>query len=125
MKLSEMNMREMAGALCKMAEPLANIARDEALCAKITSMRGVLTDEKKPVMLKAGELLTAVPEILDRHYADTMQIIAALLLRDVRELEEQNAFEAISEAISSVDGKLLDFFRSSAATAQTVAGSAK
>lgn len=119
MKLSEMNMREMATALCALAAPMSNIAKDEALCEKIQGMSGMMMDAQKPMIRKAGELLTVVPEILGKHYEDTIRIAAALTGKTPMETEEANAMEMISQIIESVDDRLLGFFKLSAATEQT------
>lgn len=116
MKLSEMNTKQLAAALCRLTQPVSRIAKDE----EINKMLSDMAKQKKMTMAeKAGALLELVPLLLDKHYADAIQIIAAMTGRLDAEVETLNGMEMIAELRSSIDAEFVRFFRSSAAMAQT------
>lgn len=116
MKLSEMNTKQLAAALCRLTQPVSRIAKDE----EINKMLSDMAKQKKMTMAeKAGALLELVPLLLDKHYSDAIQIIAAMTGRLDAEVETLNGMEMIAELRNSIDAELVRFFRSSAAMAQT------
>lgn len=116
MKLSEMNTKQLAAALCRLTQPVSRIAKDE----EINKMLSDMAKQKKMTMAeKAGALLELVPLLLDKHYADAIQIIAAMTGRLDAEVETLNGMEMIAELRNSIDAEFVRFFRSSAAMAQT------
>lgn len=123
MKLSEMNTKQLAGALCALTQPIASIAKDESLNGVFNGIAARMqADEHMTNFEKIGELLGAVPVLLDTHYADTIRIIAIMTGRTDAEVEKLNGYEMISEFRASIDKQFIDFFRSSAAMAQTSMG---
>lgn len=116
MKLSDMNTKQLAAALCRLTQPVSRIAKDE----EINKMLSDMAKQKKMTMAeKAGALLELVPLLLDKHYADAIQIIAAMTGRLDAEVETLNGMEMIAELRNSIDAEFVRFFRSSAAMAQT------
>jgi len=123
MKLSEMNVKQLAAALCDLTAPMSRIATDE-------SLNGVFSDIAKKMhdgmtmFERAGMLMEAVPILFKKHYADTIRIIAVMTGRPDAEIEEMNGYRMIDEMRGCIDKQFLDFFRSSAVTdaTQTVEG---
>lgn len=120
MKLSEMSTKQLAAALCQLVAPIANIAKDESLNGVFNGIAARMqADAHMTNFEKIGELLGAVPVLLDTHYADTIRIIAVMTGRTDAEVEKLNGYEMIGEFRASIDKQFIDFFKSSAAMAQT------
>lgn len=120
MKLSEMNTRQLAAALCRLTAPMSRIATDE----NINGVFGKIADRMKrrahmSEMEKMGMLMDVVPMLLESHYADTIEIVSIMTGKSVPEVEAQNGFAMIDEIRKCLDSQFFGFFRSSAAMAQT------
>lgn len=120
MKLSEMNTKQLAAALCRLTQPVSRIAKDEEINAALSAMSKQMRENEHMTMAeKAGALLELVPLLLEKHYADAVEIIAAMTGRLASEVETLNGMQMIAELRDSVDAEFVRFFRSSAAMAQT------
>lgn len=108
MRISEMNTKEAAVCLCKLAAPMGRIGEDKALNAYLKGM----TNNKGKTLLEviSGALATLLPVLLENHYADTITVISALTGKSVQEIEDQNILLTMRDAQSVVDKDLLDFF---------------
>lgn len=120
MKLSEMNTKQLAGALCQLTQPMSRIATDANLSLIFSNIQNATKrNEHMSVMEKTGMLLEAVPVLLETHYADTIRIAAVMTGRTDAEIEALNGYEMINELRECIDKQFLDFFRSSAAMGKT------
>ncbi len=123
MKLSEMNTRQLAAALCQLTKPMQNIAADEALNGVFESIDARMKSSKYlSAMEKMGMMLDTVPILLETHYGDTIRIIAIMNGKSIAEVEAQNGMEMIDELRKSIDSQFVGFFRSSAAMVVTPTG---
>ena len=123
MKLSEMNTRQLASAICALVRPMQAIAKDEEINRAFTAIYEKNAEAKSMTVLeKGGMLLEVVPVMLERRYRDTLEIVAVLTGKSIEVLETQNGMETINETMECIDSQLLSFFRSSAVMvkAQTV-----
>lgn len=115
-----MSTKQLASALCMIAEPMSRIAKDEEINGVLTEFsERMRSGEKMNVAQKSGELLAVVPLLLDKHYGDMITIISAMTGKTRAEVEAQRGFEMIDEMMKSIDAEFLRFFKSSAAMAQT------
>ena len=120
MKLSEMNTRQLAAMLCRLTLPMSRIAQDEALSGVFKRLKDAMrANEYMTNMQKMAMLMDAVPVLLEAHYEDTVEIIAAMTGKSAAEVDEQNGMETIKELAGCIDSQFIDFFRSSAAMDQT------
>lgn len=120
MRLSEMNTKQLASALCQLTAPMSKIAKDTALNDVFNGIAQKMRDgDRMTNFEKVGELLTVVPVLLETHYADMIRIIAVMTGRTDAEVEALNGFTMIDELKNCIDKQFLDFFRSSAVMAQT------
>lgn len=118
MKLSEMNTRQLAKAMCALVPPVQRIAQDEGLNGLFAAIK-----EKKQagatVMEMLGLMLDAVPLLLDTHYEESVAIISAMTGKSAEEINSQRGMQTIADLRGCIDDQLLDFFRSSAAMGKT------
>ena len=120
MKLSEMNTRDIAKTLCALTQPVSRIAKDESLNGVFGELARKMRDNPEMTVLeKAGELMGVVPVLLADHYEDTIHVISIMTGKTAKEIEEMNGMAMIDEMRKCIDKQFLDFFRSSAAMAQT------
>lgn len=120
MKLSEMSTRQLAGALCRLTPPMGRIAADEELSGVFTRLKNEMREnEHMTTAQKAAILLETVPVLLETHYEDTIAIIAVMTDRTAAEVDALNGYEMIGELRGCIDSRFIDFFKSSAAMAQT------
>ena len=120
MKLSEMNTRQLAAAMCQLTQPMSRIATDDSLSRVFTNIQHAMERNKNmSVMEKMGMLLEAVPILLQAHYDDTIMIISVMTGKTTAEVEAQNGMQMITELRECIDKQFLDFFRSSAAMGKT------
>ena len=126
MKLSEMNTKQLASALCQLTVPMSAIATDSELNGVFENISERTAKSKHMTMFeKMGMLLEAVPVLLEKHYAETVKIISVMTGKTFAEVEAQNGMEMIVELRECIDKQFLDFFRSSAAMGKTVRGKAE
>lgn len=115
MKLSEMNTKQLASALCALVRPMQALAQDEEINRAFTAISAKSEETQSMTVLeKGGMLLEVVPVLFERRYKETIEIVSVLTGKSVEELESQNGMETINETIQCFDNQLLGFFRSSA-----------
>ena len=115
MKLSEMNTRQLASAMCALVRPMQALAKDEEINRAFTAISAKGEEAQSMTVLeKGGMLLEVVPVLLERRYRETLEIVSVLTGKSVEMLEAQNGMETINETIECFDSQLLGFFRSSA-----------
>lgn len=121
MKLSEMNTRQMAAALCALTQPMARIAKDEEIDKAMRSIAGKSEQMHSMTAFEKGATLMEelVPLMLGKHYDDAVEIISALTGKTAKEIDEQNGMQTVNDLLGSLDGKFFDFFRSSAVMGKT------
>lgn len=117
MKLSEMNTKQLAAAMCALVRPMQALAQDEEINKAFAaiSAKGEMA-QRMTVLEKGAMLLEVVPVLLERRYAETMQIMSVMTGKSVTELEKQNGMETIAEIQTFMDEQFWGFFRSSAVT---------
>lgn len=115
MKLSEMNTKQLASALCALVRPMQALAQDEEINRAFTAIYAKGEEmQNMTVLEKGGMLLEVVPVLFERRYKETIEIVSVLTGKSVEELEVQNGMETINETMQCFDSQLLGFFRSSA-----------
>lgn len=121
MKLSEMNVKQLAEALCDLTAPMSRIATDESLNGVFSSIAKKM-ENGMTMFERAGMLMEAVPILLKKHYADTIRIMSVMTGRTDAEIETMNGYAMINEMRGCIDKQFIDFFRSSAVTDATQTG---
>ena len=120
MKLSEMNVKQMAGALCRLTAPMGSIAKDESLNGLFAMIDKTAKERAHMTAFgKMGMLLDAVPILLETHYEDTILIVSVMLGKGEAEVEMMNGMDMIDEMMKSIDEQFMRFFKSSAVTEKT------
>lgn len=113
-KLSEMNSEELMVALCRLAEPAANLFGDPAVMDALHR----LTEEKSScdtmlqLMAKAVGIIS--PVILgEKHRDDVFQIVSAVRGVDVSVIRKQNGLQTVREIVQILfqDIDAIAFFR--------------
>lgn len=118
-KLSEMNTRQLAGAMCALVRPMQVIAQDEEINKAFMAISAKGEEAQSMTVLEKGSmLLEVVPVLLEKRYTETMAIMSVMTGKNVSELEAQNGMETMNELRECIDKQFLDFFRSSAVTAK-------
>ena len=114
MRISEMNTKEAAACLCKIAAPVGRIGEDKALNAYLRK----LNENKGKTLLEviSGAMSTLLPVMLENHYADVIAVLSALTGKSAEEIEEQNILVTMRDAQGVIDKDLLDFFTASRGT---------
>lgn len=113
MKLSEMDTRQMADALCKLAGPIGNMVADKHFTDAFAS--ALKRDQEGTIGEQLARAAKAVlPQILGTHIDDLIAIAAALTGKTEDQVARQKGMETISDLMCCFDKELVDFFRSSA-----------
>ena len=113
MKLSEMNTRQMADALCKLAEPIGNMVADKHFTDAFAS--ALKRDQEGTIGEQIAHAAKAVlPQILGTHFDDLIAIAAALTGKTAEQVAAQRGTETIQDLMGCFDKELVDFFKSSA-----------
>lgn len=114
MKISEMKTSELSEALCELAEPVGNIACDEALIEKLRQFGGNQSQlEQFGIAIR-----DLIPFLLKTHLEDTCRIISVLTGKSLQDVLEQPGLQTIKDATECVDRDLIDFFGSLRRTRQ-------
>ena len=112
MKISEMNTNQLAETLVRIADPIERIGKDEEMNKRLSESIGQLRGGETTMMqYRAAMLGGMIPALLERHRADTYEILSALTGKPVKEIEQQNGLQTLREAKECLDGDLLSFFR--------------
>lgn len=113
MKLSEMNTRQMADALCKLAEPIGNMVADKQFTDAFAS--ALKRDQEGTIGEQiAHAAKTVLPQILGTHFDDLIAIAASLTGKTNEQVAMQKGTETIRDLMDCFDKDLVDFFKSSA-----------
>lgn len=116
MKLSEMDTRQMADALCKLTEPIGNMVADKACTDALA--RALQRDQEGTIGEQLAHAAKAVlPQLLGTHLDDLIAIAAALTGKTAEQVAAQRGTETIRALMDCFDKELVDFFKSSARTA--------
>ena len=113
MKLSEMNTRQMADALCKLAEPIGNMVADKQFTDAFAS--SLKRDQDGTIgeqLARAAKVV--LPKMLGSHLDDLIAIAAALTGKTEDQVAMQKGTETIRDLMGCFDKELVDFFKSSA-----------
>ena len=116
MKLSEMDTRQMAEALCKLTEPIGNMVADKA-CTDALALALQRNQDGTIGEQLAHAAKAVMPQLLGPHLDDLIAIAAALTGKTVGQVATQRGTETIHDLMDCFDRDLVDFFRSSARTA--------
>lgn len=117
MKISEMSTRQAAECLCKISAPLGRIGEDEAVIEQLKEF-GEKAKGQAVLTLVTGMASKFVPLLLDTHYEDTVEILAAMTGKTAVEIGEQSVLVTLKDARESVDKDLIDFFTASVGSAR-------
>jgi hypothetical protein len=115
MKLSEMNTVEMADALVELAEPIGNIAADDAIVEKMR----YLGTKKTNVEIFGAAIAELAPFLLKSHFDDTCAVVAVLADKTVDDVKNQKGLQTIADMKNCFDRELFDFFKSAVPTGQS------
>ena len=121
MKLSMMNNDQACEALVRLTTPVANIADDpavEPLLKELASHEG--DDRMNGLKVIAKMLPRIVPLLLKDHKADVYEVISVLSGKTANEVGKMRLTETIFILKDSIDGELLDFFKSSSPATNAV-----
>ena len=113
-KLSEMNANELCKALCDLAEPIGNIARDDEV---VEAMQQISTHKKNNAIIARlfGSAYAAlIPLLLRKHKADVFSVVSCLSGKPIEVLEQENGFQLTREIRKIFSAELMSFFGSSA-----------
>lgn len=112
-KLSEMNANELCKALCDIAAPIGNIARDDEVVEALKQ----IAEKRRPGTALAkffGVSFSAlVPLLLNKHKADTFAVLSVLKGKTVSEVEQENGFQLVRDLRALFQTDLIRFFGSS------------
>lgn len=110
MKLSEMNTKQLAEALCKIAEPVNEIVSSPDVAQVMQKLAGKEDNSFRYI----GKMVALIiPVALDKHRDATFRIISALSGKSVAEIEQQPGLQTIRDARDIFDAELISFFMSS------------
>ena len=113
-KLSEMTSEELAVALCKMAQPIADIFGDPDV-AEFFSQGVKLREESPSQMVYMTRLVAlAAPVILgEKHRNDVFAILAAIKGVEVEAVRDQPGMQTVNEVVQILmtDTDMMTFFR--------------
>ena len=116
MKLSEMDTRQMAEAICKLTEPIGNMVADKA-CTDALALALQLDQDGTIGEQLAHAAKAVLPQLLGPHLDDLIAVAAALTGKTAKQVAEQRGTETIRDLMDCFDKDLVDFFSSSARTA--------
>ena len=120
MKLSEMTTKQFASAVCSMAIPMQNIAKDEEINRAFSAISGKgESGSDMTVLQKGGLLLELVPLLLEKRFYDTVSIISVMTGKSVKEVEAQNGMQTLKDIRSFWDDDFACFFGRSADTVRS------
>ena len=114
MKLSDMTTRQAATCMADMIDAVGRIVKDTKI--KEAFEKAIL--QKRTYEQKLALLTELPPLLLRRHLKDTAQIIAVLMDKTPDEVLDQPVKQTLEDIASSLDGELMDFFKSSDASEQ-------
>lgn len=121
MKISEMSTTQLSAFLCRVAAPLERIGMDENVGECLRHVAEQAGKAINPIQQFSVMLGTFVPLLLERHEADTMDILAAASGKTVDEIRAQKGMQTIAELRELLsDQDMMDFFTSSASTGKSV-----
>ena len=112
MKLSEMNTVEMADALVSLADPIGNIATDDAIVQKMQ----FLATKKSNIEVVGAVISELAPFLLKTHFEDTCAVVAVLSGKTVDDVKQQRGLQTIADIRDCFDKELFDFFKSAVPT---------
>lgn len=121
MKLSEMDTRQMAEAMCKLAEPVGNLMSDKPFTERIASALAKSGEKTVGEQLSTA-IKTVLPSLLNDHLEDVIAVASALTGKSAEKIAKQRGVETILDLRDCFDKELLDFFKSSAPSGRTSAG---
>lgn len=113
-KLREMNIDEMSVAICRMAEPIANLVEDGAVMDAFRAMAEKGKAATNMLQNMGAFLSTLVPVLLgDKHRQDTLAVMAAVCGQSVEELKVRNGMDVIKDlhAMLTADTDVVPLFR--------------
>lgn len=116
MKLSEMNTKQMAKALCDLTKPIANICNDKAVVEALVVLQAVKDGKHEGTL--ADVIAQVVPVLLDTHYDDAAAILSALTGKTREEIDNQSAVQTVTDILTCMDADLSSFFMPSVPTGE-------
>ena len=106
-----MNTAQMADALVRIAAPIERIGTDKKMNDLLAERAEKLRSEGMTRLQSNAALIgVMVPALLDRHRADTYEVLSVLTGKSVAEIEAQPGKETLKDIRESIDGELLSFF---------------
>lgn len=112
-KLKDLPAWEMMGALAELAEPVGNLARDDAFWDAFTecTKRGVRLKQKdtaRYILQAYGALFPILMN--EQHRMDTFRILAIINGKTVQEVAKMRGAEVLAEAKAVFEETLIPFF---------------
>lgn len=112
MKLSEMNTVQLADALVRIAKPIERIGKDEEMNRQMAEAVERFREGKLTTIEQRARMIGMyIPALLERHRADTLEILSALTGKSVAEIEAQPGVQTLKEAKACMDEDLMSFFK--------------
>lgn len=121
MKLSEMDTRQLAKALCEIAKPMDALGKSKALNEALKEYAELRQTEHATMLEQLTTLLSAImPALLcDENLPNVAAIVAALSDKTPRQVLEQKGMQTIADIMNLADKDLADFFTQSVRRGQT------
>ncbi len=107
MKLSEMTTPQFAECAARIAAPIGRLTKTKEMQTFFSQH----ANKELNGMLAASAILELFPVFLQSHYADTVEVIAALTGKPVEEINAQSGLQTVKDVRESWDRELLGFFR--------------
>ena len=121
-KLKDMDAWEMMGALAELAEPVGNLARDEAFWSAFEecTKRGVRLRQKDTFRYILQAYAKLFPLLMnEEHRRDTFRILAIINGKTVEQVAKMSGPEMLEEARAVFSETLIPFFTLSGLSAFT------
>lgn len=114
MKLSQMTTDQLADTMILIAEPVSNIAQDNAVEDAFKTIASKQKEGATNVRMFGILVKKIVPVALKSHRKDLYAVISALTGKSVEDIGSQQAAQTIKDCSDIIDKELIDFFKSSA-----------
>lgn len=110
MKFSEMNTKQLAHALCDMADPLSRITQSKELNDALSEYQAGYSESQTVLQKSSGLLMKVVPSLLYTHYDDMVKVVSVMTGKTVEEVNQQNGMQTIADVKTFFDEDFADFF---------------
>jgi len=114
MKISELTTKDAASVMCVCATHISAFATDEELISTLEKGKLDSANATQAEIIRNGTDVTAklVTLLLEKHYNDVCEVLAALQRTTVKKIEAQNILETFAQIKDVVEDEAFwDFFK--------------